>query len=344
VKNRDNAPVIVDGVTITNPDRVLYAEQGITKRTLAEYYVQVVSRMLPHVVDRPLSLVRCPQGQGGTCFYQKHWPNTLPAGVDTVDVREESGKREPYVVVRDGQGLVSLVQHGVLEVHTWGARADDIEHPDRVVFDLDPAPDVPWNRVVATARRLRALLTACGLTSWVKTTGGKGLHVVLPIAPDISWSDLHDFVRLATARLVADDPHGLIDTASKSARTGRIYIDYLRNGRGATAVAPWSTRAREGAPIAVPISWTQLERLDRGNGVSVADAGAWLSRFRDPWVAMLRHEQHVTEAVMAQLLMEPRPRKQSGARGRPAAAATEQAPPVHPVRGASSSPRGRRTR
>jgi bifunctional non-homologous end joining protein LigD len=301
--------VMVAGVTLSNPDRVLYPDQGITKRELAEYYVRVASRMLPHVANRPLSLVRCPQGQPGACFYQKHWTSTLPLGLEEVRIEEESGDRAPYVAVRDLQGLVSLVQHGVLEVHPWGSRVDTLERPDRVVFDLDPAPDVAWPQVVLVARRVRALLEACGLKSWVKTTGGKGLHVVLPIVADITWNDLHDFVRLTTARLVADDPEGLVDVASKAARANKIFVDYLRNGRGATAVAPWSTRSREGAPVAMPVSWLQLDELTGGDAIRVATVESWLRTHRaDPWASLLRHQQHITESVMEKLLtVQPAP-------------------------------------
>jgi bifunctional non-homologous end joining protein LigD len=297
-----SARVDVAGVSLSSPDRVVYPEQGVTKRQLAEYYVRVASRLLPHVAGRPLSLVRCPQGQGGTCFYQKHWTTTLPRGVRLVHVEEESGTRAPYVSVHDVGGLVALVQYGVLELHCWGAHDDDLEHPDLVVFDLDPAPEVPWPRVVHTARALRALLKACGLRSWVKTTGGKGLHVLFPIARDITWDDLHDFVRLTTSRLVADDPEGLVDVAAKAARTNRIFVDYLRNGRGATAVAPWSSRARPGAPVSVPVSWTSLDAIT-ASGVTVENAGAWLrAHRRDPWSDMRAPHQRITQEVMERLL------------------------------------------
>lgn len=300
---RHGARALIAGVSLSNPDRVLFPDQGITKRALAEYYVRVASRMLPHVAGRPLSLVRCPQGQGGACFYQKHWTTVPPDGVEIVEVREESGDRAPYLAISDVQGLVSLVQHGVLEVHCWGAHRNAIERPDLVVFDLDPAPGVPFTRVVQTAKAVRSLLKACKLRSWVKTTGGKGLHVVLPIVPDITWEDLHDFARLTTARLVADDPEGLVDVASKAARTDRIFVDYLRNGRGATAVAPWSTRSREGAPVAVPVSWEQIDTIDAADSVRVGTAASWLRAHRaDPWARMHASRQHITEQVMERLL------------------------------------------
>ncbi len=294
----------VAGVAITNPDRVVFPDQGITKRALAEYYELVGPRMLPHVAERPLSLVRCPQGQGTQCFFQKHWTTTVPAGVGVVQIREQKGEgTEPYLYVHDVQGLVSLVQHGVLEFHLWGARVEDVESPDRVVFDLDPAPDVPWSRVAEVAQAVREVLRRVGLQSWLKTSGGKGLHVVVPFSGTTTWNDVHDFARLTTARLVADDPGGLVDVASKAAREGRIFVDYLRNGRGATAIAPWSTRSRPGAPIAVPISWSALDALTGGDTVHVKDAREYLTRVtRDPWSAMLRNEQMLTEETYEKLL------------------------------------------
>lgn len=299
--------VDVGGVRITHPDRELFAaaegRRAVSKADLARYMLAIAPRLLPHVTGRPLSLVRCPQGQSGACFFQKHWTTTPPPGVEPVDVREESGERAPYLLVRDAVGLVSLVQHGVLEIHPWGARAETIEQPDRAIFDLDPAPDVPFDRVASTAQRLRRLLTACGLKSWLKSTGGKGLHVVVPLAPTAGWGDLHDFVRLTTTQLLLGDPDGLVDTASKAARTGKIFVDYLRNGRGATAVAPWSPRARAGAPVAVPLSWRDLDRLTRADVAHVTTIDAWRTAHpRNPWEAMPRARQALTQRVFEKLL------------------------------------------
>lgn len=299
--------VDVAEVRISHPDRELFAatEQSpaITKADYARFIARIAPRMLPHVANRPLSLLRCPQGQGGECFFQKHWTTTPPPGVEPVDIREESGDRAPYLVIRTAQGLVSLVQHGVLEWHPWGATIEAIENPDRAIFDLDPAPDVPFERVAATAERLRAMLKACGLNSWLKSTGGKGLHVVVPIAPTVGWDDLRDFVKLTTAQLMAGDPQGLIDTASKAARTGKIFVDYLRNGRGATAVAPWSPRARTGAPIAVPLAWTVLAALVRADPVHLNSVDQWrASHPRNPWAAMSTSRQALTQRVFEKLL------------------------------------------
>ncbi|HEX5635230.1 MAG TPA: non-homologous end-joining DNA ligase, partial [Gemmatimonadales bacterium] len=246
---RPGDPVRVAGVTLTNPDRVLYPSQGITKRDLAAYYEAVAPLMLPQVAQRPLSLVRCPSGARKTCFYQRHWTLPHAAGIGTVPVKEEDGDVEPYARLTDAAGLVTLVQYGVLEIHAWGARADRLEAPDRVVFDLDPAPGVPWERVVAAARELRGRLSGMGLACWVKTSGGKGVHVVVPIERRHAWAQVAAFAERVARDMAEAEPTAYLATASRAKRTGRIFIDWLRNTRGATSVAAWSTRAREGAPV-----------------------------------------------------------------------------------------------
>ena len=293
----------IAGVTITHPERVVFPQLGITKAMLAEYFVAVAPLMLPHIVDRPLSLVRCPRGEGTPCFYQKHWTTKLPSGLGVVDIRDDNDAPGPYVFVRDARGLVALVQYGVLELHAWGARADNVNAPDRIVFDLDPAPDVAWSAVMATARRVRRLLATCGLESWLKTSGGKGLHVVVPVARRVSWNDVRDFSRLVSAQLVKANPDGLVDVATKAARPGRIYIDYLRNARGATAVAPWSSRARNGATVSVPVKWKDAGALSSGNALSVSAARQLINRLRsDPWADMLKCTQRLSVAAMRSLM------------------------------------------
>ena len=305
----------VAGVRLSNPQRVLFPGHDITKADLAEYYVAVAKRMLPHIVDRPLTLVRCPQGQGKPCFYQKHWANAMPDGLGGVEIEDDNPKNDdagPHVFVRDVRGLVALVQNGVLEIHLWGARQDKVDAPDRIVFDLDPAPDVQWKTVLDTAHSAREILQSCGLESWLKTTGGKGLHVVVPIARRVSWDDVHDFSRLVVARMMDADPGQLVDVASKAARPGKIFVDYLRNARGATAVAPWSTRAREGAPVSVPIPWTRAAALPSGNALGIKEAAAEAKRSRtDPWAGMLTSKQSLTATVMKQL-MNGKPAKKAG--------------------------------
>ena len=292
----------VAGIELSSPDRELYPEQGITKLDLARYYEAIAPWMLPHVVGRPFSLVRCPEGRQKACFYQKHWGGTLPRAVQMVEIAEAKGSTRAYTVIRDGAGLVSLVQHGVLEFHVWGARADRVDAPDRLVFDVDPAPGVAWERVREAARLLRDLVASLGLESWVKTTGGKGLHVVVPIERRSSWAEVSAFARALAYRMAREAPERYLATASKAARRGRIFIDWLRNTRGATAIAPWSTRAREGAPLSVPLAWDELDRLKSADQYGL-ESGAKLAQHRksDPWATLLEARQRLTRALTAAL-------------------------------------------
>jgi bifunctional non-homologous end joining protein LigD len=252
------AKPLVAGVLLSNPDRVLWPDVPLTKLQLARYYEQVAERMLPHITGRPLSLVRCPSGVGGECFYHKHIAN-FPTSVDTVDVFEpEAGRTAPYGTVSDLAGIVGLVQMAALEIHPWGARNDDVDRPDRLVFDLDPDPDLPFTAVAATAQLLRSELSRLGLESWLKTTGGKGLHVVVPVERRNDWGSARDFTRAFVDHIVAMQPDLFTGNMRKTQRGRRIFIDYLRNARGATAIAPYSTRARAGAPVAVPLSWDEI--------------------------------------------------------------------------------------
>lgn len=292
----------VAGIELSNPDRVFYPEQGLTKRDLASYYEAISPWMLPHVAGRPFSLVRCPQGRQKACFYQKHWTGKPPAAVRTVDIEEGKGGVQPYTVIDETAGLVSLVQHGVLEFHLWGARADQLEAPDRIVFDVDPAPDVSWPRVREAARLLRGVLESLELESWIKTTGGKGLHVVVPIERRSSWEDVSGFARALAQRVAREAPSRYLATASKSARQGRIFVDWLRNTRGATAIAPWSTRAREGAPVSAPIAWDELDRVKGADQFLLKGAVALARRRKtDPWASLLKTKQRLTQSLTAAL-------------------------------------------
>lgn len=247
----------IEGVRLTHPDKVLYPEQGITKRDLALYYAGVAEHILPYLKKRPISLVRCPEGSRQKCFFQKHVFEGTPSAIDGAMI-EEGGKRGKYVVVNDRKGLITLAQLGVLEIHPWGARADSIERPDLMTFDLDPAPEVPWTRVIQAARSLKAVLDELGLVSFLKTTGGKGLHVVVPLERRAGWAEVKAFSR-DVARVVASRDEGRFTLEpGKAKRKGKIFLDYLRNSRGATAIAPYSPRARPGAPVATPLSWEEL--------------------------------------------------------------------------------------
>ncbi|WP_437820118.1 DNA ligase D [Sorangium sp. So ce1078] len=290
----------VAGTRLTNPDKVLYPAQGITKLALARYYAQIAEHMLPYVAERLLTLVRCPAGQGKPCFFQRHEAEGLSEAIRRTTVEEEDGKRT-YLYVESTEGLVSLVQMGALEMHIWGSRVGRIEQPDMMVFDLDPAPELPWERVADAARTVRHLLETLGLRSFVKTTGGKGLHVVVPIEARRSWDEVKPFTKAVADALVRFDPARYIATLSKAKRTGKVFIDYLRNGRGATAVAPYSTRARPGAAVATPLSWDELDAPLDPAAFTIETVPQRLAAIADPWAELPTVRQSITSAMMKQV-------------------------------------------
>ena len=282
---------MIAGVRVTHPDRVVYPEHGITKERVARYYANVAKHMLPHLHSRPVVLVRCPEGLGHDCFYQKHAAAWAPDTLRRVRVREKT-KSGDYLVIEDVAGLVGLVQMGALEFHTWTAEADALEAPDRLIFDLDPDPDVPWSSVRDAARLVRSNLEKRGLTSFVKTTGGKGLHVVAPIRPGPGWSTCVEFAEHVTEDLVAETPKAFVATMAKAARKGKIFIDYFRNQRGSTSVVAFSTRARAGAPVSVPITWNELDSVPSGSHFTIDSVERRLTRLRtDPWAGYARLTQ-----------------------------------------------------
>jgi bifunctional non-homologous end joining protein LigD len=286
VAHADHPAPRASAYPLSHPEKVLYPGQGITKRELLEYYASVAERMLPHVVNRPLTLVRCPDGVGKPCFFQKHPAKKVPEGIRSVNVREKDGKA-PYSVIDDVQGLFGLVQLGALEIHTWGSHANDPEHPDLLVFDLDPDPSVPFSSVVTSAHELRKVFEAAKLESFVKTTGGKGLHVCLPIRPELTWDEAKDFSRRIAEDLARRSPERYVTTVSKAKRQGKIFIDYLRNARSATFVAPYSTRARENAPVALPLEWDELTEDLRPELLTLQTVPARLaSGGKDPFARM----------------------------------------------------------
>jgi bifunctional non-homologous end joining protein LigD len=281
-----SSPTIA-GVSLSHPDKILYPDAGVTKHDLAAYYAAVAEWMLPHVVDRPLALLRCPGGTGGKCFFQRNWSNTLPPAVGKVDV-SDSKKKEEHVMVTDLPGVISLVQIGVLEIHTWNCQRGRIEHPDQLIFDLDPGPDVAWTQIVQAARTVRKELDALKLPTFLKTSGGKGLHITIPIEPTIDWDAGKRFCETIVKSL-AERSDQFVANMRKDLRGGKIYLDYHRNGRTATAVAPYSSRAREGAPVSMPISWDELGKLSSANHFTVETAGRYLEKRKaDPWKAFDR--------------------------------------------------------
>jgi bifunctional non-homologous end joining protein LigD len=287
-----NKPLNYAGMRITHPDKVLWPADGVTKQALADYYASVAKLMLPHIVNRPLSLVRCPDGLAGQCFFQRHVGQGLPDAVKPVKVRSE---KQAYLAIEDERGLFAVVQFSALELHPWGATVDDPEHPDRIVMDFDPHESVPWKSVVNAAIECRDRLTGMGLKSFVKTTGGKGLHVVFPLERKHDWDEVRGFAE-ALAKTMAKDNPLYITTMTKSARTGRIFIDYLRNARTSTAIAPYSTRARPGAAVAAPLFWDELPSIPSGSFFTLANFPRRLATIKsDPWAEMFKIRQSLTQ-------------------------------------------------
>jgi len=273
----------VAGVRLSNPNKVLYPDQNLSKIEVATYYERAAAWILPHLAGRPLSLVRCPEGRSRKCFYQKHVTRGVPEPIRSIAVEEKSG-REDYVAVDDVEGLVSLVQLGVLEIHPWGSREDRLDRPDRMVIDLDPGPDVAFAAVVESARLLREVLAEVDLESFARTTGGKGLHVVVPLVRRNDWSEVKQFARTVAERLAGRWPDHYVATSSRAKRGGKIYIDFLRNDRGATAIASYSTRARENAPVATPLRWDEVTPRLRPSGYHVGTVPKRLASLsEDPW-------------------------------------------------------------
>ena len=276
-----------NSLPITHPDKVLDAESGLTKRQLAEYYLEIAEHMLPHVAGRPLSVVRCPEGSDKPCFFQKHVGLGTPRGVSSVSVKSrKTGKVDDYLSVDSADGLVGLAQMGVLEIHPWGSRNDSLDRPDRMVIDLDPDSAIEWKTLVHAAGEVRKVLKQMHLESFLKSTGGKGLHVVVPIDPEHEWPAVKDFAHNLVLAMERQKPDLYITKMTKASRKNRIYLDYLRNDRDATSIAPFSPRARHGTPVAMPLRWNELdaEEMPRFFLLGLAE---WRSRLRhDPWKAM----------------------------------------------------------
>ena len=270
-------------ILLTHPERVVYPDGGYTKRDVADYYLAVAARLLPEVIGRPLSLLRCPGGTAAQCFFQKHDAGNLGAHVGSVSLTEKDGDAAPYIVIDDVVGLMELVQMNTLELHVWGARANDPEHPDRIVFDLDPDTQISWSELVAGARALRDALAEFKLASFVRLSGGKGVHLVVPIARGPDWEEVKQFCEAFARLMVARHAERFIASASKTKRHGRIFIDWLRNTRGATSVANWSLRARVGAPAVMPLRWADLARVRGAQAFDLATAKKRAASRAQPW-------------------------------------------------------------
>ncbi len=287
------------GVRLTSPDRVVYPGQGITKSQLVAYYEDVAKAMLPHIKARPLSLVRCPQGRTKHCFFQKHDTGGFPEQLRSRSVIEKDGDKQDYFYVDDLAGLVAGTQMNVLEWHIWGARFDDIERSDRLVFDIDPDEGLAFSSIVSAASDIRDRLKDLGLTSFPMVSGGKGIHVIVPLRPHAEWPEVKAFCKALAQALADDEPERYTASLSKARRKGRVFIDYLRNERGSTAICPFSVRSREGAPVAVPLAWDELSKLKAANGFSLAAAAERATG--DAWPNYFKQKQKLTPGMRAAL-------------------------------------------
>jgi len=292
---------VFHGVKLSNPEKVLYPEQAITKRALAEYYDGVAEWMLPHVMNRPISLVRCPAGRAKKCFFQRHAGSGVPPQLSEMEIAgfEDSGA---YLYIKNVSGLMALVQMGVLEMHPWGSRIDKPEKPDRVIFDLDPGAGLSFVDVIAAAKELHAFLKQLGLVSFVKTTGGKGLHIVVPTARRSSWPQVKAFAKGVSELMTQEAPERYLTRISIAERRGKIFIDYLRNDPTSTAVGPYSTRAREGAPVATPLAWEELTPKLDPHAFDIRSLPKRLARLHsDPWAGMASLAQKLPKLPNSQL-------------------------------------------
>jgi bifunctional non-homologous end joining protein LigD len=292
------APVIA-GVRLSHPGRLIYPELGITKQQLAEYYDAIAGWIVPHVRGRPLTLVHCPAGISGPCRYLKHAKAWGPTALRRVNIQEKTKVGE-YLVAESTSGVVALAQMGVVEIHTWNTTIDDLERPNRIVWDLDPGPRISWSQTADAARLLRDVLHTLHLRSWVKTTGGRGVHVVVPLRPSLDWSECLAFSRAVAEALERSDSRRFTTAFSKAGRERKILVDYLRNNRTNTSVSAYSPRARPGAPVSTPITWNELKH----------EPGKWtlpsvarrLERLReDPWAEYWKTSQRIAQDSMAAL-------------------------------------------
>jgi bifunctional non-homologous end joining protein LigD len=271
------APV-ASKVKISSPEREIFPGDGITKGELADYYAAVAPILLPWMAQRPISLVRCPQGRAKQCFFQKHDAGSFGDLVHHIDIREKDGSTQPYLYVDDADGVRACVQMGTIEFHGWGSLVSDVEKADRVVFDLDPDEGLGFDIVKRAAEDIKQHLADMGLTSYPLLSGGKGVHVVVPLQPQAEWPEVKSFAARFAQALAAAEPERFTAALSKAKRKGRIFIDYLRNQRGATAVLPYVVRARPGAPVAAPVSWSELKDIETAAMYTIRDVATLLER------------------------------------------------------------------
>jgi bifunctional non-homologous end joining protein LigD len=302
---------LIAGIRLTSPDRVLFEELGLTKEALARYYESVADAIVPELKGRPLSLVRCPQGPGEGCFYQKHIDEKFSPEIERVPIRGSMGRGQPprgqdstsvYAAANSIEAVVGLVQMGVIELHVWGSTTADLDRPDRMIFDLDPDPAVAWREVMAAAQSTRERLADLGLESFVKTSGGKGLHVAVPLARRHEWDEVREFSRAIAETMAREEPQRFVAKMAKRERAGRIFVDYLRNSPGATTIAAYSVRAKPGASVSTPLHWDELAGRLKPEAFHAGNVARRLSRLHsDPWKAFRRKSQTLTAAMKKKL-------------------------------------------
>jgi len=287
---------IIEGVHITHPDRIIKST-GILKKQLVAYYHSVSDLILPYLINRPLVLYRCPEESD--CFFQKHHTKAFDKSVYSIDIREEGKeKKAPYLMIKNKRGLIALIQFGTVEFHAWGSNVKSIEKPDQITFDLDPDISVPWKQVVDTAFLLKDIFEQLNLKSFVKTSGGKGLHVVIPVKPTQRFDEVKSFAHAIALFLQNAYPNQYTDNPLKAKRKGKIFIDYLRNGRGATTVAAYSARAKKDAPISTPLSWDELPRIKSASQFTIANIKKRLGRLAtDPWEDFFHCSQRIPKKL-----------------------------------------------
>lgn len=299
----------IDSIVLTHPDKILGPTGTITKAELAHYYSSIAEKILPHIVNRPLLIMRCYSLQktksATATFFQKHYNKAFPksiypvqTAINTINADNANTKdNSPYLMIKDKQGLLALVQFDVIEIHPWGSQAQALEQPDRIIFDLDPSEEVKWSQVIQAALYINKELKTIGLKSYVKTTGGKGLHIMIPIIPDLDWSEIKSFTKDFAEFMVQKYPQLFVATQTKSKRTNKIFIDYLRNGRGATSVAIYSTRAKKSAPISFPVSWRQLTKIQAADQFNLKNYKSFINGKLDPWNDFFSCKQKITKGM-----------------------------------------------
>lgn len=285
-----NASQEIDDIRITSPDKVLFEDTNITKGDVARYYQQIAPRMMPYLQDRVISVVRCPKGIDSACFFKKH-PTSDPAGIETIPVVEKDGETEEYYYITSVQGVLGEVQMNTLEFHTWGSRVETLEKPDVMVFDLDPDEGMSIDLIRRGVRDLKGILDQLSLVSYLKTSGGKGYHIVIPFRPAADWDKFHDFAHNIAKSMEAMWPDRYTSNVRKNQRSNRIFIDWLRNGRGATSVAPYSIRAREGAPVSMPIAWEELDTVAPHD--ITMEMALQRAQKKDPWEGFYDQDQEL---------------------------------------------------